>query len=175
MKDLLSSVRRRYSTGINFHNLFTLSHRVKRQTVKLNLKTADLERDILRAVNHDMLRHVEQFKQQALRMEKKRFEVDKRVGRQNDLVFANINTQMKRLKRELALLKDLENERREESELTKETIASFASRSAKRLFDEHTNMSSVQMHSEISSITKKAVRNAMRQMREEQDYERRRG
>lgn len=175
MEDLLNSVRQRYRTGINFHNLFTLSHRIKRQAVKLKLETAELERGILRTVNNDMLRHVEQWKQQSSRMEKQRFEADKRIKRQNDLIFVNINAQIRRLNRELAALKALENERREESGFTKETIASFASRSAKRLLDEHTDTSSAQMHSAIRGITKQAVRVAMRQMREEQEYERRRG
>lgn len=175
MEDLLRSVRRRYGTGINFHNLFTLSHRVRRQAVKLNIKTADLERGILRAVNNDMLRHAEQWKQQSLRMDKQRFEADKRVKRQNDLIFIGIKSRMMSMKRELAALKALENERRQESGFAKETAVSTAGRSVKRLLEERLDGSSAKMRSEISSITKKAVRVAMRQMREEQDYERRRG
>lgn len=175
MQDLLQSVSQRYKSGMNFHNLFTLSHRIRRQTAKFKFETTDLERGILRTVNSDMLRHVEQWKQQTARMEKQRLETDKRVKRQNDLIFTNISIRMKRLERELAALKALENERREEGGLTKEAAASAASRSAKYFFDEQADASNTKMHSEIRSITKRAVRSALQKMREEQDYERRRG
>lgn len=175
MVDLIHNVCQRYKTGMNFHNLFTLCHRTGKKAPIPKFETADLERGILRSVNSDMLRHVEQWKQQSLRAEKQRFEAEKRHKKQNDLVFAGINVQIRRLKRELAAFKSWENEQREESNYTKETIVSYASRSAKRLFEEHEEMSSAKMHAEISIITKKAVSGALRQWREEQDYERRRG
>lgn len=175
MINLLQSVRQRYKTGMSFHNFFTLYYRTRKKAARPRFEAADLERGILRVVNNDMLRHVEQWRQQSLRMEKQHFEADKRIKRQNDLVFAGINIQMKRLKRELAAIKAWESEQREEGNLTKETIASLAGRSAKRMLDEQADMSSTKTHAEISIITKKAVRNALRKMREEEDYERRRG
>ncbi len=95
--DLLHTVSDRYARGAGFHNLFTLSYRLRerRNEQKELFARQMLEKSILQTAGRDMLRHTEQWRRQLQSTEMRWLNASRREKRQAELFAAAVERKIK--------------------------------------------------------------------------------
>lgn len=95
MIDLLHTVTDRYARGAGFHNLFTLSYRLRERRTSQKELFARQMQSILQTTGRDMLRHAEQWRKQLQGTEMRWLDASRREKRQTELFVTKVERKLK--------------------------------------------------------------------------------
>ena len=132
------------------------------------------EKTMTAQIGKETARQTSMWKDFTARTEKTRLEHSRTTNKRIDLVLAETNKSIAALRRETDRTARREAEKKRELEATPREALPVSVKDARRLIDGKLDASSNKLESQIQQSARKSVRDAVRRVREDEEYERRR-
>jgi len=140
----------------------------------LNRWSHTQEKTLTAQIGKETARQTSMWKDFATRTERTRLEHARTTNKRIDLVLAETNKSIAALRREADRTERREAEKKRELEATPREALPVSVKDARRLIDGKLDASSNKLESQIQQSARKSVRDAVRRVREDEEYERRR-